>query len=188
MQLVLIDNYDSFTYNLVQLLGECDIEPIVFLNDRVSLEELEELKPERIVISPGPGSPSEAGISNAVIERFGPRIPILGVCLGHQCIAHSFGGNVVRAQEPMHGRTSSIWHSQEGVFKNMPLPFEAMRYHSLIVRKENLPCTLTIRAQTREGEIMALQHQSYPIWGLQFHPESILTSYGRTLIQNFIEL
>ena len=188
MRLVLIDNYDSFTYNLVQLLGEFGVEPTVFLNDAASIQEIEALRPERVLISPGPCTPNESGISLKVIHHFGPHVPILGVCLGHQCMAQLFGGRVGRAHEPVHGRTSWIWHDAQDLFRDVPSPFEAMRYHSLIVQEEGLPQTLTVRARTKEGEIMALQHRVYPIWGVQFHPESILTPHGRTIIQNFINL
>jgi len=187
-QVVVIDNYDSFTYNLVQYLGELGVEPIVFRNDQVDLNELEELAPERIVISPGPGTPDDGGISNQVIETLGERIPILGVCLGHQCICQVFGGEIIRAERLMHGKTSPIQHDNKGVFQNLPQPFEATRYHSLIARRDSIPEVLEISAETAEGEIMGVRHRSRPIHGVQFHPESILSREGRQLLQNFLEL
>ncbi len=184
--LLLIDNYDSFTYNLVQYFGEMGAEPLVKRNDEITLEEIELLKPHYLVISPGPCSPKEAGISCDVIRRFGSKIPLLGVCLGHQCIGEVFGGDVVRAERLMHGKTSMIQHQNQGVFKNVPNPFEATRYHSLIVKRETLPDCLEITAETAEKEIMGLRHKSYPIQGVQFHPESILTREGKSLLKNFL--
>ncbi len=186
--ILVIDNYDSFTYNLVQYFGELGAAMVIRRNDEISLEEIEQLKPERICISPGPCTPKEAGISTGVIQRFGERTPILGVCLGHQCIGHVFGGEVVRADRLMHGKTSPILHDGTGVFAGLPNPFEATRYHSLIVRRETLPETLEITAETAEKEIMGLRHRTLPIHGVQFHPESILTLEGKRLLKNFLEL
>ena len=184
--ILVIDNYDSFTYNLVQYFGELGADLVIRRNDQVTLEEVENLRPDRICISPGPGTPLEAGISNEVILRFGPSIPILGVCLGHQCIGHVFGGEVVRADRLMHGKTSPILHEGDGVFAGLPNPFEATRYHSLIVRRESLPPELEITAETAAHEIMGLRHRRYPIEGVQFHPESILTEPGKRLLANFL--
>ena len=184
--LLVIDNYDSFTYNLVQYFGELGASMLVKRNDEVTLSEIAELKPDRICISPGPCSPKEAGISNAVISTFGPRIPLFGVCLGHQCIGDVFGGEVVRAGRLMHGKTSPIHHDGTGVFSGLPNPFEATRYHSLLVRRESFPDCLRITAQTVEGEIMGLCHKEHPIHGVQFHPESILTVEGKKLLHNFL--
>jgi anthranilate synthase/aminodeoxychorismate synthase-like glutamine amidotransferase len=186
--ILVIDNYDSFTYNLVQYFGELGADMVIRRNDEISLEEIERLKPERICISPGPCTPKEAGISSEVIQRFGEKTPILGVCLGHQCIGHVFGGEVVRADRLMHGKTSPILHNGEGVFDGLPNPFEATRYHSLIVRRETLPEILEITAETSEKEIMGLRHRQFPIYGVQFHPESILTLEGKRLLKNFLEL
>lgn len=186
--LLVIDNYDSFTYNLVQYFGELGATLLVKRNDEISLAEIEALKPERICVSPGPCSPKEAGISNAVIQTFGPRLPLFGVCLGHQCIGDVFGGEVVRAGRLMHGKTSPILHNGAGVFKGLPRPFDATRYHSLLVRRESLPSCLEITAETAEGEIMGLRHKEFPIHGVQFHPESILTVEGKKLLQNFLQL
>jgi anthranilate synthase/aminodeoxychorismate synthase-like glutamine amidotransferase len=184
--LLVIDNYDSFTYNLVQYFGELGASLVVKRNDEVTLSEIAELKPDRICISPGPCSPREAGISNAVISTFGPRIPLFGVCLGHQCIGDVFGGEVVRAGRLMHGKTSPIQHDGTGVFSGIPNPFEATRYHSLLVRRESFPDSLRITAETAEGEIMGLCHREHPIHGVQFHPESILTVEGKKLLHNFL--
>jgi anthranilate synthase/aminodeoxychorismate synthase-like glutamine amidotransferase len=186
--LLVIDNYDSFTYNLVQYFGELGAQILVRRNDEITLAEIESLKPERICISPGPCSPKEAGISNAVIRTFGPRLPLFGVCLGHQCIGEVFGGEVVRAGRLMHGKTSPILHDGRGVFANLPSPFEATRYHSLLVRRPSFPDCLEISAETAEGEIMGLRHRDLPIHGVQFHPESILTLEGKKLLQNFLAL
>ena len=189
MKLLVIDNYDSFTYNLVQLFGEMDkIELVVKRNDEISIEETKNLKPDRIVISPGPGRPENAGISSELIRQLGPRLPILGVCLGHQCIAQVFGGDVVRADKLMHGKTSQIHHRHSGVFKDLAEPLEATRYHSLIVKRDSLPKSLEITAETEAGEIMGLQHREFPIHGVQFHPESILTTEGRKLLANFLRI
>lgn len=186
--LLVIDNYDSFTYNLVQYFGELGAELLVKRNDEITLDEIEALKPERICISPGPATPKEAGISCDVIRRFGPRIPLFGVCLGHQAIGDVFGGDVVRAGRLMHGKTSPILHDGKGVFAGIPSPFEATRYHSLLVKRETFPAVLEISAETAEGEIMGLRHREYPIHGVQFHPESILTKEGKKLLQNFLDL
>ena len=186
--LLVIDNYDSFTYSLVQYLGELGQQLRVVRNDAMSVEEIVALKPERIVISPGPCTPKEAGISVETIKRLAGSIPILGVCLGHQSIGEAFGGEVVRAERLMHGKTSMIRHDQRTVFRDLPNPFEATRYHSLIVRRETLPSCLEISAETAEGEIMGLRHRTYPIEGVQFHPESILTRPGKDLLRNFLSL
>ncbi len=185
--IAVIDNYDSFTYNLVQYLGELGAEVAVYRNDAITVDELEALAPSHIVISPGPGGPDDAGISQEVIRRLGPRIPILGVCLGHQCIGAAFGGQVVRAPRLMHGKTSPIHHYGSGLFNGLPQPFEATRYHSLIVA-EPLPSVLKHTAFTTEGELMGLQHRQYPIFGVQFHPESVLTRCGRQLLENFLAM
>jgi anthranilate synthase/aminodeoxychorismate synthase-like glutamine amidotransferase len=186
--LLVLDNYDSFTYNLVQYFGELGAEMLVKRNDEITLEEIAALGPERICISPGPCTPAEAGISNDVIRRFGASTPLLGVCLGHQCIGHVFGGDVVRADRLMHGKTSPIEHDGKGVFANLPNPFEATRYHSLIVKRDTFPAALEITAETAEGEIMGLRHREHPIHGVQFHPESILTLEGKRLLKNFLAL
>ena len=186
--ILMIDNYDSFTYNLVQYLGELGKNIVVFRNDKITIEEIEKLKPERIVISPGPKSPKEAGLSNEIIIHFAGKVPILGVCLGHQCIGHVFGGEVVRAKRLMHGKTSAIYHNNKGVFKGLPNPFEGTRYHSLIVKRETLPACLEITARTKENEIMGLKHKKYNIHGIQFHPESILTKSGKELLKNFLKV
>ncbi len=186
--LLVIDNYDSFTYNLVQYFGELGADPVVKRNDTISPEEIEKLKPTRIVISPGPGKPTDAGISMEVIHRLGPTLPILGVCLGHQCIAEVYGGKVVRADRLMHGKTSPIRHPGTGVFAGLPNPFEATRYHSLIVERSSVPACLQVTADTAEGEIMGLQHREFPVHGVQFHPESILSREGKDLLRNFLKL
>jgi anthranilate synthase/aminodeoxychorismate synthase-like glutamine amidotransferase len=186
--LLVIDNYDSFTYNLVQYFGELGADPLVRRNDEITPDEIAALNPERIVISPGPCTPNEAGISCEVIRRFGPTIPLLGVCLGHQSIGQVYGGEVVRAGRLMHGKTSPILHHDTGVFAGLPNPFDATRYHSLLVRRETFPAALEITAETAEGEIMGLRHREYPIHGVQFHPESILTLCGKRLLQNFLAL
>ena len=187
-RIVMIDNYDSFTYNLVQYLGEMGQELIVVRNDQVTIEQVKDLKPERIVISPGPGSPKDAGISCDVIRAFAGRTPILGVCLGHQCIGTVYGGQVVRNYRLMHGKTSMIRHDGKGIFKDLPNPFEATRYHSLVVKRETCPSALRVTARTAEGEIMGLQHKTLPVGGVQFHPESILTPAGKPLLKNFLTL
>ena len=187
-KILMIDNYDSFTYNLVQYLGELGQELAVYRNDQLTLEQVKRLKADRIVISPGPGSPKDAGISNEVIRELGPKIPLLGVCLGHQCIGATFGGVVERNFRLMHGKTSPIHHDGKGIFLGLPNPFEATRYHSLVVRREGFPKELEITAETKEKEIMGLRHKSYPIYGVQFHPESILTKAGKQLLRNFLKL
>lgn len=186
--LLVIDNYDSFTYNLVQYFGELGADPVVKRNDAITPEEVEKMQPKRIVISPGPGTPADAGISKKVIQNMGKKTPILGVCLGHQCIAEVFGGKVVRAERLMHGKTSPIRHQGKGVFAGLPNPFEATRYHSLLVEKSSVPACLEITADTVEGEIMGLQHREFPIHGVQFHPESILSREGKDLLRNFLNL
>jgi len=186
--LLVIDNYDSFTYNIVQYLGELGADLMVRRNDEITVEEIAGLNPERIVISPGPCTPNEAGISTEVIRAFGAKIPLLGVCLGHQCIGHVFGGDVVRAGRLMHGKISPILHNGKGVFAGLPNPFEATRYHSLLVKRETLPDCLEITAETAEKEIMGLRHRELPIFGVQFHPESILTKEGKKLLSNFLTL
>ena len=186
--LLVIDNYDSFVYNLVQYLGEFEKEIVVKRNDRITVSEIDALKVERIVISPGPGKPKDAGVCKQVIETFGGKIPILGVCLGHQCIAEAFGGRIGLAKKIMHGKTSLIHHTQRGIFKDLPNPFIATRYHSLIVERDSLPESLEITAWTEEEEIMGLRHRKYCIWGVQFHPESILTREGKRILRNFMEV
>jgi anthranilate synthase/aminodeoxychorismate synthase-like glutamine amidotransferase len=185
---LVIDNYDSFTYNLVQYLGELGQDVRVFRNDAITVDEIEALGPDRIVISPGPCTPKEAGVSVETITRLAGKIPILGVCLGHQSIGEAFGGEVVRAERLMHGKTSMIRHDGRTIFRNLPNPFEATRYHSLIVRRSTLPSCLEVSAETAEGEIMALRHRSLPVEGVQFHPESILTRPGMDLLRNFLAL
>ena len=184
--ILMIDNYDSFTYNLVQYIGEMGKTLKVYRNDKITIPEIEAMNPDKIVISPGPCTPTEAGISLEVIKHFAGKVPILGVCLGHQSVGQAFGGEVVRAQRLMHGKTSRIHHDGEGVFKDMPNPFEATRYHSLIVRRETLPSCLQITAETDEREIMGIRHKEYAIEGVQFHPESILTQDGMKLLANFV--
>jgi anthranilate synthase/aminodeoxychorismate synthase-like glutamine amidotransferase len=184
--LLLIDNYDSFTYNLFQYLSELGEEVQVVRNDKIGLDEIEKRSPERIVVSPGPGTPQQAGISNEVIRRFAPRIPILGVCLGHQCIGNSYGARVDRAGEIKHGKSSFIHHDGQGVFNGLPNPLFAIRYHSLAVMKEGLPDCLEVSAQTENGIIMGLRHRQFPVEGVQFHPESIMTEVGKDLLRNFI--
>ena len=186
--ILMIDNYDSFTYNLVQYLSELGEKLAVYRNDKIGIEEIKRLKPSHIVISPGPGRPNEAGISKKVIREFGPGIPLLGVCLGHQAIGEVFGGNVVRADKLMHGKTSMIYHDGSRIFKGLSNPFEATRYHSLIVEKRSLPDSLQVTAWTKDNEIMGLMHKKFPIWGVQFHPESILTKEGKQLLKNFINM
>ncbi len=186
--ILVIDNYDSFTFNLVQYLGELKADLRVVRNDEVTLDQIRDLKPERILVSPGPCSPREAGLSNDIIRTFGPQIPLFGVCLGHQCIGHTFGGEVVVNYRMMHGKTSPIRHNGEDLFAGMPNPFNATRYHSLIIKRDTLPACLEITAETEEGEIMGVRHRELPIWGVQFHPESILTESGRLLMANFLKL
>jgi anthranilate synthase/aminodeoxychorismate synthase-like glutamine amidotransferase len=187
--LLVIDNYDSFTFNLVQYLGEMGVELQVHRNDQISVEAALALSPERVLISPGPCSPREAGLSNELLRAFSERqVPILGVCLGHQCIAHTFGADVVVNHRMMHGKTSPIFHNGADLFAGMPNPFNATRYHSLVARRESIPECLEITAWTAEEEIMGLRHRTLPIWGVQFHPESILTENGRQLLSNFLHL
>ncbi len=184
--LLMIDNYDSFTYNLVQYLSELGEEVVIFRNDQISTDKIRELHPEKIVISPGPCTPNEAGISLELIEKFAGKIPILGVCLGHQSIGQAFGGKVVRAPRIMHGKTSLIYHDQKTIFENIPNPFEATRYHSLVIDPASVPDCLEISARTDENEIMAVRHREYPLEGVQFHPESILTLEGKNILKNFL--
>jgi anthranilate synthase/aminodeoxychorismate synthase-like glutamine amidotransferase len=186
--MLIIDNYDSFTYNLVQYLGEMNVDMRIHRNDQISLDAIRELRPDRILISPGPRSPKDAGLSNQIILEFGPRTPLFGVCLGHQCIGHVFGATVDRNWRMMHGKTSPIRHNGRDLFAGMPNPFQATRYHSLIIQRESLPDCLEVTAETEEQEIMGIRHKSYPIWGVQFHPESILTEQGRILLKNFLAL
>jgi anthranilate synthase/aminodeoxychorismate synthase-like glutamine amidotransferase len=184
----MIDNYDSFTYNLVQYLGELGAHLKVFRNDKITVGQIKKLHPEKIMISPGPGRPTDAGISNQVIKELGGETPILGVCLGHQCIGEVFGGKVVQAKRIMHGKTSKIYHNKDILFKRVENPFEATRYHSLLVEKKSLPKVLEVIAWTKEGEIMGLKHKQLPVWGVQFHPESILTKAGKQILKNFLEI
>ena len=186
--ILVIDNYDSFTYNLVQYLGELNVEMQVHRNDQITLDQIRALKPERILVSPGPCSPRESGLSNEVIRTFSQTIPTLGVCLGHQCIGHVFGASVVVNYRMMHGKTSPIKHNGKDLFEGMPNPFAATRYHSLVIKRDTMPEVLEITAETDEGEIMGVKHRTLPIWGVQFHPESILTESGRTILENFLKL
>jgi anthranilate synthase/aminodeoxychorismate synthase-like glutamine amidotransferase len=186
--ILVIDNYDSFTYNLVQYLGEMKVELEVRRNDQISLDQIRELNPDRILVSPGPCSPRESGLSNDIIQTFGPKIPLFGVCLGHQCIGYSFGAEVVVNYRIMHGKTSPIKHNGRDLFKGMANPFAATRYHSLVIKRDTLPDCLEITAETEEGEIMGVRHKSHPIWGVQFHPESILTENSRQMLRNFLSL
>ena len=184
--ILVIDNYDSFVYNLVQYLGEMGEELKVFRNDCITVSDAEKLKPDYIVVSPGPCTPKEAGISKEIIKSFAGRVPVLGVCLGHQCIGEAFGGQVVRADRLMHGKTSMIHHNGQTIFQGLPNPFEAMRYHSLIIKRETLPSCFEIIAETDEKGIMGLKHKEFLVWGVQFHPESILTKEGKKLLKNFL--
>ncbi len=186
--LLVIDNYDSFTYNIVQYLGEMSVKMEVHRNDQITLEQIRTLDPERILISPGPCSPRESGLSNEIIQSFAGQVPILGVCLGHQCIGHVFGANVVVNYRMMHGKTSPIHHNGRELFAGMPNPFSATRYHSLVIEPASLPACLEVTARTEEGEIMGVRHTQLPIYGVQFHPESILTEHGRTILANFLKL
>jgi anthranilate synthase/aminodeoxychorismate synthase-like glutamine amidotransferase len=185
--LLLIDNYDSFTYNLFQYLSELGQEVRVARNDKITIEEIEKLAPERIVVSPGPSTPQHAGISNDVIRHFGPRLPLLGVCLGHQCIGHVYGGTVGRAKAVMHGKSSLVHHQGEGVLAGLPNPFSAIRYHSLAVLPEGLPDCLEVTAWTDDGTIMGLRHRQHPVEGVQFHPESFMTPVGKDVLRNFLK-
>ena len=186
--ILMIDNYDSFTYNLVQYLGVLGSEVEVHRNDKITLDEIETMKPERIVISPGPGTPQSAGITISMIERYHPQVPILGVCLGHQAIGAAFGGRVLHAARIMHGKTSEISHDGKGVFRDLPDPITATRYHSLAVERKSLPSCLEVSAEAEDGEIMGLRHREYPVEGIQFHPESILTKEGMNILRNFLNL
>ncbi len=186
--ILMIDNYDSFTHNLVQYLGQLGEEVVVYRNDEITLDQIEELHPDEIFLSPGPGSPENAGLTVDVIRRFHTTIPIMGVCLGHQAIGYAFGADVVRADRLMHGKTSGIINDGRTIFRGVPSPFEAGRYHSLILRKDSLPPCLEISAETEEGEIMGVRHHQYPVEGIQFHPESILTPNGKRIIKNFLDM
>ena len=186
--ILVIDNYDSFTFNLVQYLGELGAEMRVYRNDKITVEEAVALNPEKVLVSPGPCTPKEAGISCDIVREFGPRLPVFGVCLGHQAIGDVYGGNVIRADRLMHGKTSPMIHEGKSVFKGLPSPFDATRYHSLIIERESIPDCLEITAWTAEGEIMGVQHKQHPVHGVQFHPESILTVEGKKLLQNFLDL
>jgi anthranilate synthase component II len=185
-RVLVVDNYDSFTYNLVQIIGAFGAEPVVYRHDAIDLAGVAGLEPDGIVISPGPGTPAGAGISGAVIESFGPRVPVLGVCLGHQCIGEAYGGRVVRADRVMHGKTSWVHHRGVGVLAGLPDPFEATRYHSLVVERASLPPVLEVTAETDDGVIMGLRHREWPVEGVQFHPESVLTAEGPRLLANFL--
>jgi len=184
--LLLIDNYDSFTYNLFQYLSELGEEVVVVRNDKTTLEEIDRIKPRGIVISPGPSTPLRAGISNDIIRHFGSRLPMLGVCLGHQCIGYSYGGSIGQAREIMHGKSSLIYHNSQGVLAGLPNPFSAIRYHSLVVQRDGLPDCLEVSAWTDDGTIMGLWHRQYPVEGVQFHPESFMTEVGKDLLKNFL--
>jgi anthranilate synthase/aminodeoxychorismate synthase-like glutamine amidotransferase len=186
--ILIVDNYDSFTYNLVQYFGELGCALMVKRNDAVSLDEISSLRPTHVCISPGPGRPEQAGLSNDIVREFSVRVPLLGVCLGHQCIGEVFGGKIVAAPRLLHGKTSQIQHNGSGVFANLPNPFTATRYHSLIVSPDSVPDCLEVTAQTSEGEIMGLRHRDFPVHGVQFHPESILTAEGKKLLANFVAL
>ena len=186
--LLMIDNYDSFTYNLVQYLRELGEEVVVYRNDKITLAEIEKLQPERLVVSPGPCTPNEAGISVSAIKHFAGLLPILGVCLGHQSIAQAYGGRIVRAERLMHGKTSPVFHDGRELFAGLPDPFDATRYHSLLVERSSLPECLEITAWTEENEIMGMRHRELPVWGMQFHPESILTVSGMDMLKNFLEM
>jgi anthranilate synthase/aminodeoxychorismate synthase-like glutamine amidotransferase len=185
---LIIDNYDSFTYNLVQYLGEMQVSMEVYRNDQITLDRIRQLNPERILISPGPCSPKESGLSNEIIRTFSATLPTLGVCLGHQCIGHVFGANVVVNYRMMHGKTSMIRHNGKDLFEGMANPFPATRYHSLVIQRDSVPDCLEVTADTEEGEVMGVKHKEMPIWGVQFHPESILTENGRKILSNFLKL
>lgn len=186
--ILLVDNYDSFTYNLFQYMSELGKQVVVIRNNMMDIDVIEGMKPERIVISPGPSTPLHAGISNDVIKYFAPKLPILGVCLGHQCIGYSYGGRVIQANKIMHGKSSLVFHDGQGVFNGLPSPFSVIRYHSLIVQRASLPKNLDITAWTDDGTIMGLRHRDYPLEGVQFHPESFMSEYGKDLLKNFIRM
>jgi anthranilate synthase/aminodeoxychorismate synthase-like glutamine amidotransferase len=186
--ILIIDNYDSFTYNLVQYFGELGADIKIYRNDALSIEDIKRMRPEKIVISPGPGRPEGAGISVDIIHSFAGKIAILGVCLGHQCIGYAFGGKIIRAKKLMHGKTSMIRHDNKEIFKGVDNPFEATRYHSLVIEKKTIPKCLEITATASDGEIMGVRHSKYPLWGVQFHPESILTTEGKRILKNFLNL
>jgi len=186
--LLVIDNYDSFTYNIVQYLGEMGVEMQVVRNDQITIDEIQRLNPDRILISPGPCSPREAGLSNEIIRAFSGKKPLLGVCLGHQCIGHVFGAQIVVNYRMMHGKTSPIFHNGRDLFQDIPNPFTATRYHSLVIKPESVPDCLEVTARSDEGEIMGIRHKEFPVWGVQFHPESILTQDGKKLLRNFLNL
>lgn len=188
--ILVIDNYDSFTYNLVQYLGELGADLKVIRNDKITVEQVKKMKPEKIVLSPGPGEPKNAGITERLILAVGDKVPMLGVCLGHQAIGEAFGGKIILAKRIMHGKTSFVYHNKKEIFKGIKNPFEATRYHSLVVERKTLPKVLTITAETRDKdkEIMGLKHKAYPIWGVQFHPESILTGEGKKILKNFLDI
>jgi len=186
--IIMIDNYDSFTYNLVQYLGELGQEIKVFRNDKITLEKIKKLRPKKIVISPGPGRPENAGIPAQVIRKLAGKIPILGVCLGHQAIGYVYGGKIINARNLMHGKTSLIYHNRQTIFNGIPNPFAATRYHSLLIERKSLPSCLEVIAWTKENEIMGIKHKEFPLWGVQFHPESILTKSGKDILANFLKL
>ena len=186
--ILMIDNYDSFTYNLVQYLSELGEKVAVFRNDKITVQKIKKLKPKKIVISPGPGTPLEAGVSNDIIRELSGSIPILGVCLGHQCIGHVFGGKIVRAKKIMHGKVSEVFHNKKGIFCAIENPFVATRYHSLLIENKSFPSVLELTAWTKDKEIMGVRHRSHPTFGVQFHPESILTTAGKKILKNFLEV
>lgn len=186
--ILIIDNYDSFVFNLYQYIGETGKKVVVYRNDKITIEKVKKINPEKIVISPGPGRPENAGISCEVIEKFAGKIPILGVCLGHQCIGYVFGGKIVGAKNLMHGKTSLIYHTEKNIYRNLKNPFTATRYHSLVIEKKSLPDVLKLEAESEDGEIMGIKHKKHKIFGVQFHPESILTEEGKKLLKNFLSL
>lgn len=186
--ILIIDNYDSFTYNLVQYFGELGANLKIYRNDALTIEQIDALRPERIVISPGPGRPEGAGISVELIKAYSGKKPILGVCLGHQCMGYAFGGKIVRAKKLMHGKTSMIRHNNKDIFKGIKNPFEATRYHSLVIEKKSIPKCFNVTARTSDGEIMSIHHKKFPLWGVQFHPESILTTEGKRILKNFLRV
>ena len=188
MKILMIDNYDSFTYNIVQYFGELGAEVLTFRNDEITIADIEAHQPDRLVVSPGPCSPAEAGISVEAIRHFAGKLPILGVCLGHQSIGAAFGGNIVRAKRVMHGKTSTITHNRQDCFAEIPTPFTVVRYHSLVIDRDTLPKELSITAESDDGEIMGVRHKTLPVWGVQFHPESIITEHGHDLLKNFLSL